>query len=193
MKAGDERCNTNLSAMEMSKHLKSAHDVDIEDTVHIEKINAAANAGNIAVGVDNIPVSWFVWLVALTTSMAGGLFGYDTGIISAAELYIGTDLNNRLLTSNEKELITSLCSGGAFVGAIFAGNSADRVRGLIILGSIVMSSCPSWQNPPQTLINSLSSSDGKLPSTWAVLFLLSALFCRPQLTPSLKWPSGASS
>lgn len=30
------------------------------------------------------------------------------------------------LPANEKELITSLCSGGAFIGAIIAGLTADR-------------------------------------------------------------------
>ena len=106
-----------------AQHLELAHDAD---STHLEK--AAANIQDIATSVDNIPVSWFVWLVALTASTAGMLFGYDTGIISAAELYLGTDLNNRQVTSNEKEMITSLCSAGAFVGAIFAGNTADRVR-----------------------------------------------------------------
>lgn len=41
-------------------------------------------------------------------------------------VYLGTDLNHRQATSNEKELITSLCSGGAFIGAIIAGLTADK-------------------------------------------------------------------
>ncbi|KAJ5792666.1 uncharacterized protein N7503_008644 [Penicillium pulvis] len=115
-----------LEAGANTKHLKSAHDVDFEDDVHIEKVEGGTNMGNIATSVDNIPISWYVWMVALTASMAGLLFGYDTGVISGATAYMGSDLNNRPITSNEKELITSLCSGGAFFGAIFAGNTADR-------------------------------------------------------------------
>ena len=42
--------------------------------------------------IDDIAVSWFVWLVAATASIAGSLFGYDTGIISAVLVYLGTDL-----------------------------------------------------------------------------------------------------
>ncbi|KAJ5539657.1 hypothetical protein N7513_007989 [Penicillium frequentans] len=115
-----------LEAGANTKHLKSAHDVDYEDDVHIEKVEAGRNMGDIATSVDNIPISWYVWMVALTASMAGLLFGYDTGVISGATAYMGSDLNNRPITSNEKELVTSLCSGGAFFGAIFAGNTADR-------------------------------------------------------------------
>lgn len=36
------------------------------------------------------------------------------------------DLDGRVPSSNEKELITSLCSGGAFIGAIIAGLTADK-------------------------------------------------------------------
>ena len=36
------------------------------------------------------------------------------------------DLNNRPASSGEKELITSLCSGGAFIGSIIAGLTADQ-------------------------------------------------------------------
>ena len=39
---------------------------------------------------------------------------------------MGTDLNGRIVSANEKEAITSLCSGGAFIGAIIAGLTADR-------------------------------------------------------------------
>lgn len=51
--------------------------------------------------------------------------GYDTGIISAVLVYLNEDLG-KILTSQEKELITSITSGGAFIGAIIAGSIADR-------------------------------------------------------------------
>ncbi|KAI9373023.1 general substrate transporter [Aspergillus egyptiacus] len=94
---------------------------------HIESVDkAVAVDATMAADIDNIPISMFVWLVALSASIAGMLFGYDTGIISAVLVYIRDALGGRHLTSSEKELITSLCSGGAFFGAIFAGNTADR-------------------------------------------------------------------
>jgi MFS family permease len=47
-------------------------------------------------------------------------------IHSAVLVYIGTSLDHKFLTSGEKELITSITSGAAFFGAIFAGLTADK-------------------------------------------------------------------
>lgn len=76
--------------------------------------------------IERVATGAFVWLVAVSASIAGALFGYDTGIISAVLVYLGTDLDGRVTSASEKELITSLCSGGAFIGAIIAGMTADR-------------------------------------------------------------------
>jgi MFS transporter, SP family, solute carrier family 2 (myo-inositol transporter), member 13 len=76
--------------------------------------------------IEQTPTSTAVWLIAVTASIAGALFGYDTGIISAVLVYLGTDLNNTIMSSAQKEAITSLCSGGAFFGAIIAGLTADK-------------------------------------------------------------------
>jgi len=81
--------------------------------------------------IEDTKTSWFVWLVAFTASIAGSLFGYDTGIISAVLVYLGTDLGGHETSPNEKELITSLCSGGAFIGAIIAGLTADKFVSLL--------------------------------------------------------------
>lgn len=158
LEAGDTRRFSDVDKKDSPQHVELANDAD---STHLEKV--AANIEDIATSVDNIPVSMFVWLVALTASTAGMLFGYDTGIISAAELYLGTDLDNRLTTSNEKEMITSLCSAGAFVGAIFAGNTADKVRvdWLHSWSSSGLASGPS-------ILMTIASSDAKWPSTSAV-------------------------
>ncbi|KAI7283487.1 general substrate transporter [Hortaea werneckii] len=94
----------------------------INDKTHVEVADEVLPDNDI----DNVAVSWFVWLVAATASIAGALFGYDTGIISAVLVYLGTDLDNKEASSGEKEAITALCSAGAFVGAIIAGLTADK-------------------------------------------------------------------
>jgi SP family myo-inositol transporter-like MFS transporter 13 len=61
--------------------------------------------------------------------------GYDTGIISAVLVYLNEDLG-KVLNASEKELITSITSGGAFIGAVAAGLTADRFgrKGAIYMG-----------------------------------------------------------
>lgn len=51
--------------------------------------------------------------------------GYDTGVISSVLVMIKEDLGHTL-SSSEKEMVTSLTSGGALVGAIVAGMTADK-------------------------------------------------------------------
>ncbi|OOF93409.1 hypothetical protein ASPCADRAFT_173152 [Aspergillus carbonarius ITEM 5010] len=112
--------------MASEKDFKSSLDLKDSDAKHIEVADHAPNLDALAASVNDLPITWFVWLVAFTASIAGMLFGYDTGIISGVLVVLKDDLNNRPVTSSEKEMITSLCSGGAFIGAIFAGNTADR-------------------------------------------------------------------
>ncbi|KAF7596492.1 myo-inositol transporter [Aspergillus hancockii] len=100
-------------------------DTNSPGNAHIEVAEATVRLTTQS-GIDDLPVSMFVWLVAFTASIAGMLFGYDTGIISAVLVYVHDGLDSRMLTNNEKELITSLCSGGAFFGSIMAGSTADK-------------------------------------------------------------------
>lgn len=70
--------------------------------------------------IEQTKSSAYVWLIASWAAIGGLLFGYDTGVISAVLVVIGDDLG-KPLTSNDSEMITSLTSGGAFVGAVIAG------------------------------------------------------------------------
>ncbi|KAK3647773.1 hypothetical protein LTR56_000702 [Elasticomyces elasticus] len=108
----------------LSKNFEKANIAMVApDRTHLEMTDDEISSGQ---SIDNISPSWFVWLVALTASIAGALFGYDTGIISAVLVYLGNDLDGRPTSSGEKEAITSLCSAGAFIGAIIAGLTADK-------------------------------------------------------------------
>ncbi|KAF5689914.1 myo-inositol transporter [Fusarium circinatum] len=68
----------------------------------------------------------FLDLCVVATAIGGMLFGYDTGVISGVLVVLGDDLDGRLLTPSNKELITALCAAGAFIGAIIAGITADK-------------------------------------------------------------------
>ncbi|GME43498.1 putative mfs sugar [Neofusicoccum parvum] len=103
------------------------HDM-LQDKVLTEKVEYASSEDIVTPiddSIEDTKIGAFIWLCALCASIAGSLFGYDTGIISAVLVYLGSSLGHEL-PANEKELITSLCSGGAFIGAIIAGLTADR-------------------------------------------------------------------
>ncbi|KAK9234582.1 general substrate transporter [Lipomyces kononenkoae] len=81
----------------------------------------------------------FMWLITTAAAVGGLLFGYDLAIISGVLLMVKTDLDGNTLTSNQQELLTSITSGGAFVGALSAGFMLDRFgrRVAIGIGSIM--------------------------------------------------------
>lgn len=66
-----------------------------------------------------------VVLAAAVTALGGLLFGYDTGVVSGALLFLQDDFGH--LGAFQRELVTSLLLVGAAVGALGAGRLADRV------------------------------------------------------------------
>ena len=65
-----------------------------------------------------------MWLSAIT-ALGGLLFGYDTGVVSGALLFLKNDFPN--ISSVQKELVTSFLLTGAAMGAIGAGRVAETV------------------------------------------------------------------
>jgi sugar porter (SP) family MFS transporter len=73
-----------------------------------------------------------VALSAAVTALGGLLFGYDTGVVSGALLFVKKDFGG--LSSFQEELVTSLLLIGAVVGALVAGRVADLIgRRLTVL------------------------------------------------------------
>ncbi|KHN97771.1 General substrate transporter [Metarhizium album ARSEF 1941] len=82
-----------------------------------------------------------VFVVALTIAagISGLLFGYDTGVISATLVSIGTSLSSRELTSIDKSIITSSTSLFALLISPFSSVLADRLgRKRVILYADVL-------------------------------------------------------
>jgi MFS transporter, SP family, major inositol transporter len=67
------------------------------------------------------------YLTKLTviSTLGGLLFGYDTGVISGALLYMKDDLN--LTTTSEAFVVSSLLFPGAALGALLGGKMADAL------------------------------------------------------------------
>jgi sugar porter (SP) family MFS transporter len=62
---------------------------------------------------------------AAVTALGGLLFGYDTGVVSGALLFLKNEFGG--LSSFQQELVTSLLLIGAMIGAFGAGRVADRI------------------------------------------------------------------
>ncbi len=91
----------------------------------------------------------YVGMVAAIAALGGLLFGYDTGVISGAILYIQRDFPMDAATQG---FVVSAVTLGALVGAMSAGTLADRIgrrptniaAGLIfVLASLVSALAPS--------------------------------------------------
>src|ERR1700746_116240 len=90
----------------------------------------------------------FVLLVASVAALGGLLFGYDTGVISGAILFIKKDF---ALSTKLQEFTISVVLIGCMGGALVAGWLADRigrrwtlfVAGIVfIVGAIVSAFAP---------------------------------------------------
>jgi sugar porter (SP) family MFS transporter len=76
-------------------------------------------------GTDSGRVRRRVALSAAITALGGLLFGYDTGVVSGALLFVKKDFGG--LSSFQQELVTSLLLVGAVIGALAAGRVSDWI------------------------------------------------------------------
>ncbi len=81
-------------------------------------------------------VTGFVLVVAVIAAIAGILFGFDTGVISGAILFINEEFS---LTSVTTEVAVSSVLMGAILGALFGGPFSDRMgrRSSILAASLI--------------------------------------------------------
>lgn len=81
----------------------------------------------------------FLTKLTVIATLGGLLFGYDTGVISGALLYMKDDLH--LTSVTEAVVVSSLLFPGAAFGALFGGRLADRLgrkRTLLGCGAIFL-------------------------------------------------------
>jgi len=78
----------------------------------------------------------FVYLAAAFAGLGGLLFGYDTGVISGAQLFFQKDFS---LSTVALEEMVAVGLAGAAAGALFGGRLADRFgrRTLLILTALI--------------------------------------------------------
>jgi sugar porter (SP) family MFS transporter len=81
-------------------------------------------------------VKGFVYVAVGVAALGGLLFGYDTGVISGAIIFIKKDFS---LSATMEEIVVSSVLVGAVLGAVIGGGLTDRFgrRKMIILAGIV--------------------------------------------------------
>ncbi|CAN6486140.1 unnamed protein product [Victoria cruziana] len=94
----------------------------------------------------------YILRLAFSAGLGGLLFGYDTGVISGALLYIRDDFKSVDRQTVLQETIVSMAVAGAIVGAALGGYMNDRIGRkksimvadvLFFIGAIVMAVAPS--------------------------------------------------
>jgi SP family galactose:H+ symporter-like MFS transporter len=80
----------------------------------------------------------FIHIIVSVAALGGLLFGYDTGVISGAILFIKKSFS---LSPQLQEIVVSAVLVGAVIGAVTGGRLADRFgrRRLIILSAVIFS------------------------------------------------------
>lgn len=93
---------------------------------------------------------FFLVQLVVIASMGGFLFGYDTGVVSGAVLYLKHTWP--AITEEEKEFVVSLAQAGASIAALLAGPLQDKLgRKPVIMiadvfftvGALIMALAPS--------------------------------------------------
>src|SRR5216117_4185636 len=89
-----------------------------------------------ALGDEHMRGARFVYVAASFAALGGLLFGYDTGVISGALIFIKREFG---LTTVAEEIVVSGVLLGATLGAIVGGKAADlfgRRRVLLVTAAI---------------------------------------------------------
>lgn len=135
------KTETNSTNNSLDKLLRSS--LDKKPELNFQDETASTSVGSTALHTPTVEEhtapTKMVMILTIASSISGFMFGYDTGYISAALVQVKTDLSNKILSSGEKELITSATSLGALIGALIGGVLANLIgRKSVLLGSNVV-------------------------------------------------------
>ena len=118
----------------------------------------------------------FLTKLTVISTLGGLLFGYDTGVISGALLYMKDELN--LSAVGEATVVSSLLFPGAAVGALLGGRLSDALgrkrtllvcAGLFLVGALGVRWPPTWRSwcwPGSSSVSVWAPPPSPARSTW---------------------------
>lgn len=116
----------------------------------------------------------FLYFATIVAALSGLLFGYDTGVVSGAVLFLKIQYH---LSATMEEIVTSVVLVGAILGALGSGRLADRLgrRTLMIataaaflVGVLVTAFAP---NIATLIVGRIVVGVGHCVVSWAALHL----------------------
>ncbi|KAL2315148.1 MFS myo-inositol transporter [Schizosaccharomyces pombe] len=129
-----------------SEDLREIPSLPNEEEANATDPQASEVADENGEGFEAEKISSWIWVLSAVAGISGLLFGYDTGVISGALAVLGSDLGH-VLSSGQKELITSATSFAALISATTSGWLADWVGrkrlllcadAIFVIGSVIM-------------------------------------------------------
>jgi sugar porter (SP) family MFS transporter len=111
--------------------------MSMDDTHESASVTSEVDGSGNRLVPDGRRVRRHVVAAAAVTALGGVLFGYDTGVVSGALLFLKNQFGG--LSSFQEELVTSLLLIGAMIGAFGAGRVADRIgrRPTILITAVI--------------------------------------------------------
>ena len=119
----------------------------------------------------------FVYIAVAVAALGGLLFGFDTGVISGAILFIKEQFS---LSTTMEEVVVSAVLIGAVIGAAIGGALTDRFgrRRLIIIAGIIFTVSAASTALAQTVTVLIAGRDSCWNRYWHCFIYLSAVHCR---------------
>ena len=112
----------------------------------------AGSSSPVPIGTPTRAHNRFLIKLTVISTLGGLLFGYDTGVISGALLYMKDDLG--LTTTQEALVVSALLFPGAALGALLGGKLADALgrkgsllvcAGLFLVGALGCAVAPNFE------------------------------------------------
>jgi sugar phosphate permease len=144
----EDKCDTTRRRVTFTADASVVMYDDDEDS-HSETKSLEATVSSVS-ATETTYISWYILFVAILSAVGGFLFGYDTGIVSGAMLFIQEELK---LDTLQVEFVVGATTFGAILGGVGAGHLSDLIGRrpvtlissfIFLVGALMMALAPGY-------------------------------------------------